>query len=116
MAHISLKDVQPGMILAGDAVAIGDRLLLCAGSALTEANLRTLRTWGVLDVDVQGVTREDIVARVAGPLDSAERDAIEARLDALFGRTDRAHPLIDELAHLARLRLIRHACGGSDGA
>jgi hypothetical protein len=116
VAHISLKDVQPGMVLAEDAVATGDRLLLRAGSELTEAHLRTLRMWGVFDVDVQGVTREDIIAGAAGPLDPATRDAIELRIDTLFGRAHRTHPLIDELVHLVRLRLVRNARGGSDGA
>jgi hypothetical protein len=116
MAHISLKDVQTGMVLAGDAVATGDRLLLRAGSELTEAHLRTLRMWGVFDVDVQGVTREDIIAGAAGPLDPATRDAIELRIDTLFGRAHRTHPLIDELVHLVRLRFVRNARGGSDGA
>jgi len=116
MTHISLKDLQPGMVLAGDAVATGDRLLLRAGSELTEAHLRTLRMWGVFDVDVQGVTREDIIAGAAGPLDPATRDAIELRIDTLFGRAHRTHPLIDELVHLVRLRLVRNAREGSDGA
>ena len=115
MAHISLKDAQPGMVLAGDAVATGDRLLLGAGSELTEAHLRALHMWGVFDVDVEGITREDVVARAAGPLDLATRHAIEARLDTLFGRADRTHPLIDGLVHLVRMRLVRSARGGSDG-
>ena len=116
MAHISVKDAQPGMVLAGDVVAPGERLLLRAGSALTEANLRTLQRFAVFDLDVEGVTREDIVARVADSLEPAKRDVIEARLDALFHRTDRSQPLMDELIHLARLRLIRQAHGASDGA
>src|SRR6266513_125578 len=109
MAHISVKDAQPGMVLAGDVVAPGERLLLRAGSALTEANLHTLQMSAVVDVDVAGVTHADCVARIAAYLEPAKRDVIEAQLDTLFHRTDRTHPLMDELIHLARLRLIRQA-------
>src|SRR5438046_4191717 len=116
MTHISLNDVQPGMVLADDAVAAGDRLLLRAGSELTEAHLRTLRMWGVFDVDVQGVTREDIIAGAARSLDPATRDAIELRIDTLFGLAHRTHPLIDALVHLVRLRFVRNARGGPDDA
>ena len=115
MAYISVSDVQPGMVLAGDIVATGERLLLCAGSELTEADLRTLRTWGVFHVDVRGITREDLVSRAAGDLDPETRAVIEARLDALFARANRTHPLIDELVHLARIRFYRRARGASDG-
>ena len=115
MAHISLKHVQPGMILATDAVATGNRLLLRAGSEITEAHLQTLRMWAVTGVDVQGVSRDDVVAQAAAPLDAATREAIEAGLVTHFRFTDRSHPLIDELLHLARLRLVRQACGDSDG-
>jgi hypothetical protein len=52
MAHISLKHVQPGMVLAADTVAAGNRLLLRAGSEITEAHLQTLRMWDVFGVDV----------------------------------------------------------------
>ena len=45
----------------------------------------------------------------------AAREAIEAGLATHFRFTDRSHPLIDELVHLARLRLVRQACGDSDG-
>lgn len=116
MAHISLKHVQPGMVLAADAVATGNRLLLRAGSEITEAHLQALRMWDVAGVDVQGVSREDVVARAAPQLDAATRDAIEAGLDTHFRFADRSHPLIDELVHLARLRMVLQACGGTDGA
>jgi Mn-dependent DtxR family transcriptional regulator len=115
MAHISLKHVQPGMVLAADAVAAGNRLLHRAGSEITEAPLQTLRMWDVFGVDVQGVSREDVVARAAAQLDAATRDAIECELDTYFRFADRSHPLIDELIHLARLRMVLEACGSDDG-
>src|SRR5437870_3454294 len=116
MAHISLKHVQPGMVLAADAVATGNRLLLRAGSEITEVHLQTLRMWDVAGVDVQGVSREDVVARAAAQLDAATRDAIEAEIDTHFRFADRSHPLIDELVHLARLRMVLQASGDPDGA
>jgi len=115
MAHISLKHVQPGMVLATDAVATGNRLLLRAGSEITEAHLQTLRMWAVTGVDIQGVSREDVVAQAAAPLDASTRAALEAGLDTHFRFTDRAHPLIDELVYLARLRMLRQASGDTDG-
>ena len=67
-------------------------------------------------VDVQGVSREDVVARAAAQLDAATSDAIESELDTHFRFADRSHPLIDELVHLARLRMVLQACGDADGA
>jgi hypothetical protein len=115
MARISLKDAEPGMVLAGDVVAAGDRLLLRSGNVLTLAHLRTFTMWAVADIDISDVTRQDVERRAADGLDAATRDAIERHLDVLFRGAERAHPLIDELLHVARLRLYRRAPRAGDG-
>ena len=112
MGQISLEDVQPGMVLASDVFAARDRLLLAAGAEISERHLRIFRTWGVGAVDVEGVTRDDIAARAAAGLDPGARAAVEARVQTLFRRTDREHPVVRELMELTILRLVRQAGQG----
>ena len=115
MGNIGLADVQSGMVLRADVVATGDRLLLKAGTQLTADHLRICRMWGVVEVDVEGISRADLSARAAARLAPSDLAAVEARVRAVFRHTDRGHPVIDELVRLTTLRLIRRAGGGVDG-
>ena len=115
MGQISVEDVQPGMVLASDVCAAHDRLLLAAGSEISERHLRIFRAWGVATVDVEGVTRDDIAAKAAAGLDPGARVAVEARVATQFRRTDRANPVVRELMELTVLRLVREAGHGRPG-
>jgi hypothetical protein len=114
MGNIGLTDVQAGMVLGADVIATGDRLLLKAGTALTPAHLRIFWMWGVVEVDVEGISQVDLTAKAAAQLAPGEVAAIEARVHALFRHTDRRHPVIDALVGLTTLRLIRQAGGAVD--
>ncbi len=97
------------MVVAGDVTVSGGRVVLKTGSVIAEKHLRIFRSWGVTDVDVEGITRDQILARAAAALPPASLDDIDSLLDDLFRFTDRSHPVIAELLHLTRMRLIREA-------
>jgi hypothetical protein len=115
MGNIGLTDVQPGMVLRGDVVATGDRLLLKAGTELTGDHIRIFWMWGVVEIDVEGICQEDLTAKAAAELAPSDLAAVEARVQALFRHNDRRHPVIDDLVRLTRLRLIRRAGAKADG-
>jgi len=52
MGVVDLADVRAGMVLHADVVQSEDRLLIAAGTELTEKHLRMLSMWGVVEVDV----------------------------------------------------------------
>ena len=115
MGKISLTDVQPGMVLCTDVVGTGERLLLKAGTQLTQDHVRVCLMWGVVDVDVEGVSQADVNGTTSAQLAPSELAAVEARVGALFRHNERGQPVIDELVRLATVRLIRRAAGGFNG-
>jgi hypothetical protein len=93
---VSFEDLQTGMVLAAPLTDAGGRLLLPAGTALTEKHLRYFQMWGIPEADIEGGDHP------------AERDA-EAALDPVrvaqatdearlqFRHADLDHPVLGQL-------------------
>ena len=102
----TLDDLKPGMTLSADLFGSGGRLLLPAGTELTDRHLRYFNMWGVGEVEVQGDERiQDPTATVA----PAVRAAIEARLGALFRHADLTHPATAQVFACCLARELRRA-------
>ena len=56
MTQLEFSKLRPGMVTAEDIRDRSGRLLLPANTALTEARLRVLKTWGILQVAVHDET------------------------------------------------------------
>lgn len=107
MGAISLEDVRRGMVLERDVVIPPDRLLLASGAELTDAHLALFRAWGVVEVEVRGVSRRDVLEGLAEHVAPERRRALEAEVADLFRHANQGHPAIDELMYQATLRRLR---------
>ena len=114
MGAINLENIQPGMILARDAKDHSGRVLLAAGSQITEKHLRVLRIWGVSEAEIQGVDQEDISDQTASQTDPALLQAAEQNMQELFVFSDKTHPAIVELMRLGVVRALRVDSGRED--
>jgi len=112
MGKVSVSELQPGMVLAADAVSNDNRLLLCGGTTLTEKNLRVLKTWGMIDVDIEGVSREDITAKRIARVDPKEYAAVQVHMKHLFSHADRKHDPVAELLYICTLRKLDNLIQG----
>lgn len=90
-----VKEIKPGMVLLNDAVQANGRVLLKAGSKLTENNIRIFKTWGVLSVDIQ--TEEDQLTPTQKQHSADEIKAMISKKRVLFRHCDLKHPWISEL-------------------
>ena len=102
MAVVPLDQVQAGTVLAGEVRDRRGRLLMPAGRELTEKHLEAFRMWGVASVEIDGGPTEEPPARV---FDEATLARAEWEANALFANASEAHPFLDELRALARLRI-----------
>lgn len=116
MGLVSLADVEPGMVLRADVVAREGRLLLGAGATLSERDVRLCAMWDVAEVDVEGLSRDDVAGAALSRLSRAERDAIERRVQLLFRHNDPGDPVVAALMHLATMRHARGAESDAHGA
>jgi HD-like signal output (HDOD) protein len=104
MGIISLNAVKPGMLLVQDARDRNGRLLIRSGVALSEEHLRILKIWGVVEIDVEGVDREEIEkSRSDGLLDKYLEEGREFAAN-LFRHNDPKLPPVAELLRFCALR------------
>ena len=102
MGRISIDNLQPGMILDEDALA-GGNTLLTAGSTLSAKHIDILRSWGVMDVDIKGITNTEIGAGEMEQFDIELVTTFENQLRPLFALNDEKNPFISELLRISTL-------------
>ncbi|MEP6572202.1 MAG: hypothetical protein ABJD11_05880 [Gemmatimonadota bacterium] len=111
---IATDDLAVGMVVAEDVADQQGRLLLGAGTTLTERHLRAFLMWGIRGIRVRGADDEEIVAPL--PV-SAERLAeAEELLRPHFQHCEMSDPVIAELFMYCALREAQHPGGRSSHA
>ncbi|MGE0442466.1 MAG: hypothetical protein AB7S39_18440 [Gemmatimonadales bacterium] len=90
--HVPLDQLRPDMVLSADLKDAGGRLLLPAGTTLTEKHIRYCQMWGIAEVRI--VAEEEAEEETAPVIDPARLAAAEAALAPRFGHVDLHHPAI----------------------
>lgn len=112
MAVIKVNNAQQGQILKTDVNDRSGRVLLRAGSELSDRYIKMFKSWGVVDIEVLGDVRsDDEISFKYHDLDESFLEDLETDLNHRFRFTNRAHPLIKELYQQA----IQHFCA-ADGS
>ena len=111
MGIINLEDIQPGMILDTDVKDHSGRLLLSAGSEITDKHLKIFRMWGIAEADIRGIEKEEVAVKTTAQIDPSLRQEAEAKGRELFRHTDLEHPFVKELFRLFTVRMARHKSG-----
>ena len=108
MGKVAIENLETGMVLAGDVYDRSGRMLLGTGSELTQKHLVIFRTWGVLEVDIDGKGDDEDAGQILSDVDPLVLQAAENELASLFHHTNRNHPAIIELVRIAALRKVQH--------
>lgn len=107
MGKVNLDDIKPGMKIEKDVQDRSGRVLLRAGTEITERHLNIFRTWGVTEADIESMSREEVAAPGAREPDPEALQAAEAFIDPLFAHTDSNHAAVRELKRVCVLRHVR---------
>mgnify|MGYP000732999051 CR=1 FL=1 len=62
MGKISVDDLQEGMVLLAD-VKSGSQILLAQGALLTDKSISVFKSWGVVSVEIDGVTEQQLKSK-----------------------------------------------------
>jgi hypothetical protein len=106
LGKVTLDNLAPKMIVGTDVRDRSGRLLLGSGTELTERHLYVLRTWGVVEVEINGIEENQPNIKSADTFAPELLESIEKEITPIFMYTDREHPAIKELI---RMRIIREA-------
>jgi len=104
MSTILLDDAEIGATLTSDVTDRQGRVLLKTGVELNEKHIRTLQTWGVLEIDIEGTGNQTQISDQYPQdwLDEADKLAQEhfqhCRLD---------HPVVEALLDYWKIRHLK---------
>ncbi|MBL0715583.1 MAG: hypothetical protein JJV98_17990 [Desulfosarcina sp.] len=106
MQRMALVDAQPGMILAVDVLNAQQMLLLKKGVALTDKNIKMLKSWGAPFINVESAPMSQPAA--AAPDRPGILEAIETRMGEKFGPAGE-NEVMTEIRRVATAILIDRA-------
>jgi hypothetical protein len=99
--RVTLEQLRPDMVLATDVADNAGRLLLPAGTALTEKHVRYCQMWGILELEIEAEAGADVAPDVAE--DPTRLAAAASVLAPRFARVDLDHPVMASLfRHVVR--------------
>ena len=104
MGVINLAELKPGMVLAEDLRDRNGRFLLAKGTRLTLKHLRILKIWGVIEVNIEGISQKNVESNTGAQIDPAIMETAEKEIRERFVHTDLDHPATRELFRLCTLR------------
>ncbi|MBW2559641.1 MAG: hypothetical protein JRE40_02175 [Deltaproteobacteria bacterium] len=108
MGILNINDVTVGMVLAQAAKNKNGTVILGEGSALTERHITSFKTWGVTEVDIQGVDTDQLLKEAMDALSSDVVESIEIELDALFPPVE-TNPVMKELYKIVKKMHLKQA-------
>ena len=115
MAIVHIEDAAAGMVLASDLKGSGGRMLLPKGVELQENHLKTLRAWGVVEIDIVGADSEGEDAAETGGAEVVDPRQLEqsgAFLEPFFARTELEQPALAAMFRYARRQLAEQLSRG----
>ncbi len=98
MLLINLDEAKPGMVLVKPVYTLQDVLLLKSGVQLSEKNIHVLRSWGIQEIWVEGVSDESRSERVKQ--ENELRDSIDKALRLKFSES-LPDPVMEEIMRIA---------------
>ena len=104
MGTFNVAELRPGMVLAEDLRNPLGRFLLARGTKLEAKHLRVLKMWGVVEVNIEGVSQKDVEADIMAKLDPEIIEEAEKTVSDRFCCADLEYPPIRELFRICSLR------------
>lgn len=107
MISVPVQSLKPGRILAADAKNAHGQLLIRKGMEVTDRHMRVLKSWGVVEVQIEGDptdAADEMVTEQYSP-EILERARVEVM--ERMSHNSIEHPAIDELVRICVNRRAR---------
>jgi HD-like signal output (HDOD) protein len=109
MSHVSVDELQQGMILSEDVRDINSRLLLSKGQEIISKHLRIFKIWGITEVEVVGQPGER--SNDAPQRDPNRMAQIQSATDRMFTHVDLRQPTLMAIYQAALAHRYEHPSG-----
>ncbi|MCP4154912.1 MAG: HDOD domain-containing protein [bacterium] len=106
MGFITVDNLKNGMKLAGDLKNTRGRFLLSQGTVLEEKHIRIIKTWGVTEVDIEGIDQESIVTETLAQIDPGILQKINSHINFRFNYYGK-QPDSDVIKEIKRISILK---------
>ena len=113
MTRIDACELEPGMVIASDLKAWNGRLLLGKGVKLTPDHLQTIKTWGVVEAEIDGISENDVQAKPTSEADQAILETADKLVRKRFMHADLEHEVIRRLFQICVERKVLEITNGA---
>ena len=107
MANINVAQIEIGMVLADDLKDQSGRFLLAKGVELTSKHLKIIKTWGVVEADIEGTSEADVGEKRTADIDPVILEIAEQEERIRFTHTDMEHEAVKEIFQISVLRTAK---------
>jgi hypothetical protein len=107
MKSIKIKFVTKGMVTATEVKDRTGRTLLASDEPLTLQKLKTLKAWGITEINVKSPDEPKKDSKEAGPVTVKASPEIIKEQETLFKYADRRHPAVAELYDVCLARKVQ---------
>jgi len=97
MALIRISNIKPGQTVSTDVKDRSGRILLSANTELTDDNIKIIKSWGVVEIDIKGEVNDAVVDSNLTRVNPEQLQAIDLELSKRFRFLNKSHPFIHEL-------------------
>ena len=104
MANVNVAQIEPGMVLGDDLKDQNGRFLLAKGVELSTKHLKIMKTWGVVEADIEGVTEQEMGEKQAADIDPKILEKAEEIEKQRFILSDLEHEAVHHLFQICVLR------------
>jgi len=106
MALIRISNIKPGQIVSADVKDRSGRILLAANAELTEDNIKIIKSWGVVEIEVNGEINDAVADPSLTKVNPEQLQDIDLELSKRFRFLNKSHPFIHELFEICLRRQL----------
>ncbi len=104
MSFVNVNHLKEGMVLADDLFAPKNRFLLAKGTTIEAKHIRIMKSWGVNEANIVGISQAEAAAGAASSLDPQVITNSKEYVEKFFLETDDSPEITGELKRLSMLR------------
>jgi HD-like signal output (HDOD) protein len=104
MGMVKVSHLKPDMVVCGDVKDRNGRLLVASGTRLTEKHIRIIKIWGVVEAEIEDVSKKDGVPPSNKVIDPVIIRAAEETIRRRFRYNDLGNSAISELFRISAQR------------
>jgi putative nucleotidyltransferase with HDIG domain len=111
VGKVNIAGLRDGMILAENLVDTTGRCLLAQGSVIQDRHIHIMKSWGITEADVEGISHEQAVSSAMVEIDPELVKKCADYMEPFFRHSNKEHEVMQEIRRLSILRLARDRSG-----